>query len=118
MLNESVSIKKLFKAMEFLRDRVYKELPIQQISIFLLATLNPGITFREIKETLDVHQATVSRNVKELSHYKVVDSSDNVVNKGHNLLVTAPNDYNRREYSVFLSTHGKLIAQQLEKIFE
>lgn len=116
MSTETNGISKLFSAMEFLRAKVYKELPIQQISIFLLVALNPGITFREIKETLNVHQATVSRNVKELSHYKTMDDEQNVTNRGHNLLLTAPNEYNRREFSAFLSVQGKRLAMELNKI--
>lgn len=107
----------LYDILEMFRKDVYRELPIQQLSLYLLVVRNEGITMKDISDELSIHQASVSRNVKELSNYALTGADGERIDKGHGLLFTAPNEYNRREYSVFLTAKGRRVAGKMEEKF-
>lgn len=108
--------KKMYCALEMLRREVYRELPIQQINTFLLVAQNEGITMKILAQELALHQANVSRNVKELGDYAKPGKDGERIPKGHGLLFVTPNEYNRREYSVYLTPKGRRIAEDLNKM--
>lgn len=112
-------ISTLLKSMELLRKRVYAELPIQQISILLLVADNPGITLPEIAKKLSMEQASTSRNVKALGTYvdrqSALKDKKAATQKGHQLVRTEPDLYNRRSLACYLTRHGEEVVKQLQK---
>lgn len=120
---KTVNICKLQQALELFRISIrgkdsHKELPIQMISTFLSVANNNGITMREAAKEMNVEQSTISRNVKELDVYLEDDKDGNKVKKGCGLLFRAPNEYNRREYSVYLTASGVQLAKAIESVLE
>jgi len=118
--NNYDNITKMLKALEYLRVRLSqdgKECPIQKATFFLNIILEEGLTQDELRESQGFHQTTVSRNIKELSISKKWDIyTETYVRHGCGLVVTEPNEYNRRKHSVFLSSRGKKVARDLANI--
>ena len=120
-------ITKLIRAMEIVRKDIYAELPVQQLHILLTVADSPGITLPEISAKLGMNQGSTSRNVKILGAY--VEKSDvasekaskghkHAELKGHQLLDTRPDLYNRKSLAVFLTRKGEQVVKRLAKILE
>ena len=115
-------ITKLIKIMEEIRKNIYAEMPVQQIHILLTVADNPGITLPELSDALHMNQGTTSRNVKVMGRY--MEKSDapgkegrkHAEIKGHDLLHTQPDLYNRKSLAVFLTKKGEKVVRQLAKI--
>lgn len=105
---------RMLAAMELLRKRVHKEMPIQHIVLLLTVAEHPGITMPELTATLEMPQGTVSRNVKVLSSY--VEWEDGVARcRGRNLLRTLPDPDNRHVLAVHLTGRGEALIQELAR---
>ncbi|AMV73348.1 MarR family transcriptional regulator [Desulfuromonas sp. DDH964] len=105
-------VSNMLEAMELLRRRVHREMPIQHIVLLLTVAENPGITMPELVTRLDMPQGTVSRNVKILSSY--VEWENGVARtRGRNLLRTLPDADNRHVLAVFLTGRGEALVQEL-----
>lgn len=110
-------ITKLVKAMELLRQKISKELPIQHIVLLLKVAEKPGITMPELSDVLDMPQGTVSRNVKVLSHYgERTEGQEGKPSKfevkGYDLLRVEPDMYNRKSLAVYLTKKGEEIVEK------
>jgi DNA-binding MarR family transcriptional regulator len=107
-------IKRLLKILELVRSKVHRELPLQQLVLFLTVAENPGITMPELVVELDMPQGTVSRNVKALSHY-VLWQDGVAVPHGRNLLRTQANEENRHELAVFTTGRGEALVGEITR---
>jgi DNA-binding MarR family transcriptional regulator len=120
---QNQGIVKLQEALEILRTSIRgkesrKELPVQMLATFLLVASNNGITMRDAAKEMGVEQSTVSRNVKDMDVYLEEGEGGAKIQKGCGLVFRAPNEFNRREFSVFLTAKGQKIIKQLDKILE
>lgn len=120
-----VELLKMYDALELMRIRIRgdedkKELPIQILKTFLVAATQPGITMPDAAKFMGVPQSTVSRNIKCLGTYGEYDADGNPIpeKKGKGLMFSAPNEYNRRQHSMFLTAPGHRLAKELIKILE
>jgi len=110
-----VELERLLKVLELVRNKVHRELPLQQLVLFLAVVERPGITMPELVEALGMPQGTVSRNVKVLSHY--VEWQDGVaVPHGRNLLRTQPCEANRQVLAVHPTGRGEALAREIARV--
>jgi DNA-binding MarR family transcriptional regulator len=105
-------VSRLITAIELIRNSVHRELPVQQLVLFLAVVEKPGITMPELVERCDMPQGTVSRNVKALSHY-VVWKDGIAVPQGRNLLRTQTDATNHHVLAVFPTGRGEALAQEI-----
>ena len=107
-------VTRMLEAMELLRKRVHREMPIQHIVLLLTVAENPGITMPELVNHLDMPQGTVSRNVKILSSF--VEWENGVArSRGRNLLRTLPDSDNRHVLAVYLTGRGEALVTELAR---
>jgi len=104
----------LRKILELLRSKVHRELPLQQLVLFLAVIEKPGITMPELVVSLAMPQGTVSRNVKALSNYLVWQDGV-AVPHGRNLLRTLPDEANRHILAVFPTGRGEALAGEIAR---
>jgi len=102
----------LLQILELVRAKVHRELPLQQLVLYLTVLENPGITMPELVKILDMPQGTVSRNVKALCHY-VVWQDGIPVPHGRNLLRTQTDESNRHALAVYPTGKGEALAQEI-----
>lgn len=107
----------LLKALEYVRNRVHRELPLQQLHLFLIVARQQGITMPELMAVLDMPQGTVSRNVKALSHYLKWQNGI-AVPHGRGLLRTLPSADNRHVLAVYLTGRGEALLEELARCLE
>lgn len=107
-------ISRLLKILELVRSKVHRELPLQQLVLFLTVVENPGITMPELVELLGMPQGTVSRNIKALSHY-VVWQDGAAVPHGRNLLRTQADESNRHVLAVYTTGRGEALAREIAR---
>ncbi|NCO52603.1 MAG: MarR family transcriptional regulator [Deltaproteobacteria bacterium] len=105
-------VSRFIKAIELIRKSVHRELPVQQLVLFLAVIEKPGITMPELVERCDMPQGTVSRNVKALSHY-VVWKGGVAVPQGRNLLHTQTDTANHHVLAVYPTGRGEALAQEM-----
>ena len=105
-------VSRLLKILELVRNTVHRELPVQQLILFLAVVERPGITMPELVERCDMPQGTVSRNVKALSHY-VVWKDGMAVPQGRNLLRTQSDPLNRHVLAVYPTGRGEALAHEI-----
>jgi len=110
-------IRCLLEALQLLRCRVNRDLPIQHVVLLLTVARHPGITMPELVQTLDMPQGTVSRNVKVLSHS--VDWQNGIaVPRGYGLLRTQPSVDNRQMLAVYLTGRGEALVEEVARLFD
>jgi DNA-binding MarR family transcriptional regulator len=105
---------RLMDALQFLRNRLNRDLPIQQVLLLLSVAERPGTTMPELMRLLDMPQGTVSRNVKALSH-SVSWQNGLAVPRGYGLLRTQPSVDNRQVLAVFLTGRGVAMVEELSR---
>ena len=99
-------------SVQILRQALSKELPSQQIVLYLSVVQQPGITMPELCRQLNMPQGTVSRNVKALSEY--AERIDGVlVVKGYGLIRTEPDCSNPHCLAVYPTGKGIKLAHSL-----
>ena len=108
-------INRLLEILALVRSKVHRELPLQQLVMYLTVVENPGITMPELVALLDMPQGTVSRNVKALSHY-VVWQDGVPVPHGRNLLRTQADEDNRHALAVYPTGRGEALAQEIGRV--
>lgn len=114
---------KMIKALELLRVAIRgkdsrKELPVQMLATFFNIAATEGVTMLELSKEMNVEQSTVSRNVKDMDVYLVPGANNINIQMGCGLVFRAPNEFNRREFSVFLTAKGKKLLKEINKILE
>ena len=106
-----------FEGVVSILEKIFAELPLQQIKLFLTVAKHEGATMPELQKILDTPQGTLSRNVKALSVYlKPADSTvpGSLRTKGgYELLESRPDSENRKALAVYLTPKGKKILKQI-----
>jgi len=121
-------IQKFKHAVEILNG-VYNEIPIQQILLFLEVAEAFEITQSELTKRLSSSPASLSRNIKMLSYYKIVNplirykhlrpslanlDTSEVIWKGHGLIERRYDINNCRTLVIGLTTKGEEIRDKIE----
>ena len=102
-------------SVQILRQSLSKELPSQQIVLFLTVVQRPGITMPELCRQLNMPQGSVSRNIKALSDY--AERVDGVlVTKGYGLVKTEPDRFNPHCLAVYPTAKGQRLAHSLATV--
>lgn len=83
------------------------EIPLQTASAFMLVASRPGVSMDEIGRTLNMSQASVSRNVAALSVMQKKDKP------GHGLVQAKEDPEDRRRKLVDLTEKGTVIASRV-----
>lgn len=91
----------LFRVLEYFRTNVNKEIRVHQVSMFLMACIDDGITMTEIGDKLDAPQGNISRNANMLA-YK------------YGLVSLIPDPQEPRRLGLYLTGRGR----EVKKIFE
>lgn len=99
-------------SVQILRQSLSKELPSQQIVLFLTVVQRPGITMPELCRQLNMPQGSVSRNIKALSDY-AERVGGVLVPKGYGLVRTEPDRFNPHCLAVYPTAKGQRLAQSL-----
>jgi DNA-binding MarR family transcriptional regulator len=119
--NQLNGISKLQEALKVLRTNIRgkdsrTELPTQMLLTFLKIASSNGITMKEAAKEMDVEQSTVSRNAKDMGTYLIKEEDGSTTQMGCGLVYNAPNELNRREFSVFLTAKGQRLIHEIDKI--
>lgn len=96
--------------------KIYKEMPIQQVILFLLVAQNEGITQLEITKLSGQTQASVSRNLSKLGKH-LKDDPESATGKsyfGHGLIISEPDAANRKTLALFLSPKGIALTRDIQ----
>ena len=112
VIDTEKEVARLLRVLELVRNTVHRELPVQQLMLYLAVLEKPGITMPELVKRCDMPQGTVSRNVKALSHY-VVYQDGVAVPHGRNLLRTQADELNRHVLAVYPTGRGEALAQEI-----
>ena len=114
---------KVEKAIEILRAKVYEELPLRQILLFLkvanLEEKSPtGVNTIDLLNLTGMPQGSLSRNISELCVYLKDDPKrpGHKIKAGHDLLEKRPDMYNQKSLSITLSKKGKEILKEIEQM--
>lgn len=111
MLTEMKGAKELkvvTEALDYLRNQINNDIPIQQILILLTVAEKPGISQSELATIVGMSPSSISRSVRMLGRYL---ERDNDLEKGYGLIETRPDLRIRSRQACFLTTLGhKLIA--------
>jgi len=91
-----------------LRSELKKDLPIQHLALLLAVVEEPGISMPELMKQLRMPQGSVSRNVKLLADRK----------RGYGLLLTAPDQVNRKQMAVFPTWKCQLLVEKLCRLMQ
>jgi DNA-binding MarR family transcriptional regulator len=105
-------IERFLAAVEVLREKASRELPSQQLVLFLTVVQEPGITMQELSRRLAMPQGSVSRNVRALAG-SGEGGNGSTVRKGHGLLRTEPDPTSRQGLSVYLTVKGRTVVEQM-----
>ncbi len=111
----SHEIQRFAEAIRLVQKQTRRNVPAQQIQMFLLVGANPGITMPELGRALDMPQGTVSRNVKALSQYlEWVDGEQR--RQGYGLLYAELDEVGSQTLAVYLTDAGKAVLRDLQKV--
>lgn len=106
-------LKSLIAGMQYVRETLNKDFPLQHLMLFLTVADNPSITMPELSKKLGVPQGTISRTYKALSRYVAdvdamqgVERVDGKKEFGYGLLRAEPDLYNRRALALYLTDRG------------
>lgn len=111
----------LIRALKFLREKLDKDMPIQQALVFLLIGDQPTITQPELCALTGMPQGSVCRHLVALGHYtrkpnaaERKEGKKEMVSDGMDLLTIHPDLTNRRRLAYSLNTKGQSILRQLD----
>jgi len=107
-------LRSIYRVVEIVRQQINKDLPIQQLALFLLVANRPGISMTDICRVLRMPQGSVSRNVKQLGCYLERREGLEMV-KGLDLLRTEPDPENRCRLLVYLTRRGQELADLFQE---
>lgn len=82
-----------------------------------MVAMDEGITQHEISKRLDMFTGTVSRNMKILGEYDVIEHGE-VVTKGYGLIEQKPHRLERRRMACYLTKRGRELKAEIIKIME
>lgn len=109
-------LRKLNKGISFIRERISKDLAMNQLYIFLSICEKEGQSMYDLAPLLDVPLSTISRNTKELSKYIEKDSkTGEKVLQGYDLIRSEQDIEERRRLVFFLTPKGKKLRDELIK---
>ena len=100
----------LEKALEAFATLNPTAFPAHHIQVFLHVSKNPGCTYAEIEQALNLTNSTVSRTINALGQ---------VHRKGYagfDLLEVKPDPEEGRRFTVWLTAKGQALKRQLDKI--
>lgn len=103
---------KLLQVICYLRDNVHPEFPAQQLALLFEVASNPGVTYQDLEKSLGMPHGSVSRNVKAMTKWRTSQGE----RRGYDLLRIEPNEWERRQFSLFLSDRGKQMVEEIESI--
>jgi DNA-binding MarR family transcriptional regulator len=86
------------------------QLPLHHVQLFLVVASKGSCTYREIEEALSLSNASVSRTINSLAQVHRTGR------EGHQLLVVHKDPEEGRRHLVSLSSRGKAILRQLDRI--
>jgi hypothetical protein len=86
------------------------QLPLHHVQLFLLVATRGSCTYKEIEEALSLSNASVSRTINALAEVHRTGR------EGHQLLTLHKDPEEGRRYLVSLSSRGKAMLRQLERI--
>ncbi|MCK4260079.1 MAG: MarR family transcriptional regulator [Halanaerobiales bacterium] len=64
------NVLKMRQTIKYLREIIAKDMPLQQLAVFLEVCANEGISMKELAKTLGMPQSSITRNVKRLCQFK------------------------------------------------
>lgn len=115
---ETRGIEKLQRVVEHFRTNYHIDFPLSQLAILLHTGLRGGMTMHDLAETMGLSQASVSRNVKQLSKYALKNEEGDWEFKGYDLVYTSPDLYEPRRLAVHLTEKGKKLLKLLNAMIE
>lgn len=86
-----------------------------QILIFLLAVVKPGIRLKEIEKITGLSNSAVSRNILALSKESYAASGKKEKRPGHDLIVAMSDAFDSRAKVVAPTARGRKLAETLSK---
>lgn len=99
----------MFRAVEEMR-KIDPEMQAHTINIFLMVCMRPGITMKDLGNSLGVAQATMSRNIAALG------KGHHLHRPGYDLLVAEEDPVERCRKIVNLTPRGKRVKEALAEI--
>lgn len=109
MLTEKQGAKELkvvTEVLDYLRNQINNDIPIQQILILLTVAEKPGISQSELATIVGMSPSSISRSVRMLARYL---ERDNDIEKGYGLIETRPDLRIRSRQACFLTTLGRKV---------
>lgn len=106
----------LLQVVDLVRQMLNRNIPMQQLALFLRVAENPGISMTELSEQLGMPQGSVSRNVKLLTDQRK-QGRESRSEHGYGLLCTQQHAVNRHQLTVGLTRKGEEFVAELDSIF-
>lgn len=96
------------------RQLINQDMTVVQQQIVMLIAHEPGISSKEIIQTLDIHPAALSRNIKTLSvWYQTDKKTGKEIERGYDLIKSEVDPRERRALQYYLTKHGKEVVETL-----
>ena len=112
-----MDLKQLDKICDYIEAAISRELPLQQLRMFLLVAIKDreGVSQPEIGDALNMPQGTVSHNVARLS-VKIVEGVKGFKAIGYGLIVVTPDPDEPRRNLLHLSPKGKNMTNGIKRL--
>lgn len=105
-IDSGVIAVRLARAVKYIRENIYRELPMQTFHVFLEIAAEEGIDTRTLASRTDIQSGPLSRNTGILSSYIEVKNGEKK-KRGYELIEARPDLYNRKSLSYYLTPKGK-----------
>jgi DNA-binding MarR family transcriptional regulator len=108
---ELTTFRKMQRACQTIR-KLYPDMPVTSVSVFLDVVLQPGISSRELMQNTGISQSAVSRHMSILGPYNWRGE------EGLKLIESIEDPEDRRQKISFLTAKGRQLAIDLFSIME
>jgi DNA-binding MarR family transcriptional regulator len=106
-----------FKAgIELFRNEIFRELPLQQLYMILLAIENQGISLKDFRKLVGLPSGSVSRNIRKLGLTMQQDLDGKWKDTGYELVEVYRPSTGPKLKRVYLTERGKQFAEKLHQV--
>jgi len=100
-------------AIELFRNEIFRELPLQQLYMILLAIENDGISLKDFRKLVGLPSGTVTKNIKKLGLEMRQDLEGKWKDAGYGLVEVYRPSTGPKIKKLYLTERGKQFAEKL-----
>ena len=110
---EGMSFRAFKAGIELFRNEIFRELPLQQLYMILLAIENHGISLKDFRKLVGLPSGTVTKNIKKLGLEMRQDLEGNWKDAGYGLVEVYRPSTGHKIKKLYLTERGKQFAEKL-----